>query len=512
MSDDYSYLIDLYTSEGEPAGFDPAAAEPPPAKGVKDFGRKPRSGAPRKGVEIDFLLQGNLPVRAGLWLVQYVGRIARNSGPTALIRLDAEECSVEVYGGRSGEFPPPPALLNRVGEVVHWLAQTVERVVIVPAADEPFESVLQTRERMLLFTGGDDAAVVGAYRLARKLVDTAKELELAMPRAGLVVVGANPQKAQEVSTRIADTAARFMNIELPLEAILQRMDVVESPVRLRIAVGPTFGVTELVEQVRRSSRNASSLDAVDMNVTALDERDEPDEIRDEDIVELGVAREQELPRVDFGEELAASSGSKEQDEVASLPPAPAKHASHSEEPPEEPEAEAPFQAEVDSVLQVVEPEDLAELEEMFDAPGSDQQVDERGMLDPEESPMEPSRDVLLRHFPDLVAVDLPCPIDPRVRIALDESRRVHLLATEEQLRALRSSEAWLCRNESILGAALGGLAPFAEGGIQLDLLVRNAAAASDLQGTGINLYLLLPVPDGTRTVIPLNNEQTARGF
>ena len=109
MSDDFSYLIDLYTSEG--ASPDPEPARDVAAKGVKDFGRRPRSGTTRAGVSIDFLLQGNLPVRAGLWLVHYVARIARNSGPTALVQLGPQECSVEVFGGRSAELPPPPALL-----------------------------------------------------------------------------------------------------------------------------------------------------------------------------------------------------------------------------------------------------------------------------------------------------------------------------------------------------------------------------------------------------------------
>ncbi|MEC8560701.1 MAG: hypothetical protein VXY94_11560, partial [Planctomycetota bacterium] len=107
-------------------------------------------------------------------------------------------------------------------------------------------------------------------------------------------------------------------------------------------------------------------------------------------------------------------------------------------------------------------------------------------------------------------VDLPCPVSPGIGLALDDQRRLHLVADEASLRDLRAAEAWAVRNRSQLAAVFAdGLAPFEDHGLRLDLVVRDAAAASDLHGTGLLLHLLVDAPGSGPSTIPLNNERTA---
>ncbi len=50
---------------------------------------------------VEILLVGHLPVRAGLWLAPYADALAREAGPTALLRLDDSAPQLQILRGRT---------------------------------------------------------------------------------------------------------------------------------------------------------------------------------------------------------------------------------------------------------------------------------------------------------------------------------------------------------------------------------------------------------------------------
>ena len=65
------------------------------------FLTEPDAAAPTRPAAdptIELIVVGSLPVRASLWLVPYADTVARQLGPTALLRLDEEElCGSEMW-------------------------------------------------------------------------------------------------------------------------------------------------------------------------------------------------------------------------------------------------------------------------------------------------------------------------------------------------------------------------------------------------------------------------------
>lgn len=428
------------------------------------------------GVHAQLILMGNLPTLATIWLEQYAEQIARQVGPTALLRLEDGECSIAILGGHGSDAQDlelPTEFSGRIGDVVSWLVNHVERVLVVPREHHATDhkALLETRRQILILTGSDDAALVQAYRMMKSLVETAKTNEVPPPRAGLVLVGEKPEYAQRIGACIADTAMRFLGIGLGIES-LPAADASHCLCRHQVSVGPTFGVRELLDLLDRTPRALSETPTVEaMPEVAADVDSEPELV--------------EMPAVDDEPEFEVVNEQLEVDLDAV-------------------EAEC----EESSSLNVIDDEEFAELEAAFDS---------REDLMPPPMAMGTellSPDSLLAFFPELQPLDFECPVGSDIWLAYDPTDNVlHLVTTEEQLRSLNVARSWAMRNESILRAVLPGVRSFMEGGLQVDLVVQDAAASSDLHGTGIRLYWLMDEHIDGPQIVPLNTEKTAgRGF
>ena len=489
--DDVSELIDLYTTGVDDDGILRARMEPrrysmttkrasrsAPARAHR--GLNPRqSGA---AVHTQLVLMGNLPSRAGIWPEQYAEQIARQVGPTALIRLEEGECSIVVLGGHGNDVDPlemPPEFSGRIGDVVTWLVHHVERVLIMPSQDhaEDYESLLETRRQILLLSGADDAALVQAYRIVKGLVDTARATEVPPPRAGLILVGVESSDVERIGARLSGTVMRFLEIGLPVEG-LGKVDRRNCCCDERVAVGPTFGVRELLDLLDRTPKQnfeAIQAENVDAPSSEPEHVPVPQELLEVE-VELEGEHEQAHGDTCIPEAVFIPRQQEEYDDEALVP------------------------------LNVIDDEDFEQLEAAFD-------VNPELMQGPQSMHVEPGdaqQDPLLAYFPALRPLDFECPVGTGVSLAYEQmTARLHLIATEEDLRSLNVARSWALRNESILRAVLPGLAAFSEGGLQLDLVVSDPAAASDLHGTGFRLYWLMTEESGATRVVPFNTDETA---
>ena len=59
---------------------------------------------PAAAPTLELIVVGSLPVRASLWLVPYADTVARESGPTALVRLDEEQPTIQLLRTPRGPY------------------------------------------------------------------------------------------------------------------------------------------------------------------------------------------------------------------------------------------------------------------------------------------------------------------------------------------------------------------------------------------------------------------------
>ena len=350
-------------------------------------------------------------------------------------------------------------------------------------------------------TGADEAAKIEAYRRSKELVEVARTAELPSPPLGLVVAGTPEPDARMIAARIGETAERFLKFPLPLKTVIPAMGPDPSGSSAGawhdFEVGPTYGTERLVAELRRAAMDRdSAIDEVSLEVP------EPEVI---ETASSSAAQTDEL-LASLGDEIEATPIPDELSGVLEpLPPAPASMPDELElqelhderraleerfEPVASPGPEVgtePAVLATDSATLVLEEE------------GRPQESCERAL--------EP-QDRYCSLIPGLTLIDLPCPVHQRIELALDEDHHLHLVAHESSLRSLRSAEAWAITNRTLLEAVLPGLAPFEDRGIRLDLLVEDAAEASDLQKTGLLLHLLVGAGEQRQT-LALNNHRSA---
>ena len=186
-------------------------------------------GPPAAADGLGVLLVGNLPVMAGLWITQFADEVARTAGPTALVRFDRDEVSVELLRADGRQVPPPgPGALER------WLPRAcgfVRRWVACVPSDADPATVVASGAPVTVITGADEAAVTGAYLRMKHLSDAAVHAGAPLERVSLAVVGATPPQAAASAARLADAARSFLGIEVDVVSTLQRIERVESSAR-----------------------------------------------------------------------------------------------------------------------------------------------------------------------------------------------------------------------------------------------------------------------------------------
>lgn len=197
--------------------------------------RSPRAGIP--AVEAVFL--GNLPGFGGPWLTQYARFLAQHGpGPVGVLRVDGEHVSLELVG------TPRPPLPRDLGEedaqsqptLESWaaLAATEENLIELLDGLATFEATPVRRwivnfvrpaeagavamarqiDRWTFLCGADQAAVVGAYRLLKQLVDA--DGGKTDRRVGFMIMGSDEATSRRIFDRVGAAAAEGL-LTRPLE-------------------------------------------------------------------------------------------------------------------------------------------------------------------------------------------------------------------------------------------------------------------------------------------------------
>jgi hypothetical protein len=204
---------------------------------------------PRVG-EVTVVLVGNLPVMAGLWTTQFADEVARAHGPTALVRFERDDVTLELLRADGRQVPPPGA-----GAVAGWLPRAAAGlrrwVACVPAEAPPVDAVIGA-ERVVLLMGADEAAVTGSYLRLKQLSDECTNRGHPLSKVGVAIAGASPEQADQAYARLGDAVRSFLGIETDLAARLPRIERVESSARATYPASECPGAADFLQSLRRA--------------------------------------------------------------------------------------------------------------------------------------------------------------------------------------------------------------------------------------------------------------------
>ena len=197
------------------------------------------------GDRIAVLLEGHLPVRGALWRVAAAEMMAA-SKPATLLDVDDRQVHATSFGGEPCDASTLEHLVARPPAGHLWIVAGSE-VVTDPRA-------IEVADDLVLVTGADQAAVVGAYRLAKQVIASAP----AGIGVGLIIAGSPHAQAEDVWNRLADTLRTHLSVEPRLIGVLPKLDVSEPPTQTTVPM-PSEGAAMLVDALhaRPSERPAN---------------------------------------------------------------------------------------------------------------------------------------------------------------------------------------------------------------------------------------------------------------
>ncbi|MDP7028928.1 MAG: hypothetical protein QF733_01750 [Phycisphaerales bacterium] len=182
------------------------------------------------------LLEGHLPVRGALWRLAAASLVA-NDDPATLLDVDDRHLHATAMGSSIGEVATLEHLVGGVSGGHLWILAGSEMPTLmseVSAADE-----------LVIVTGANQAAVVGAYRLAKQVLAAAVD----GVGVGVVIAGSPQSTAEEVWERLSETLRRHLGVEPRLVGVLPQLDVAGTSERTTVPM-PSGGARVLFDCIR----------------------------------------------------------------------------------------------------------------------------------------------------------------------------------------------------------------------------------------------------------------------
>ncbi|MBT5657763.1 MAG: hypothetical protein HOI89_08285 [Phycisphaerae bacterium] len=213
---------------------------------------------PAPSDRVVLLVEGHLPVRGALWRHAAAKMVAGVSGGTL---LDIEDRELHVV--RFGDEPLKADTLEHV--VGSPLAGHLWMVAGFGSALGPDAS--EQVHEIVLLTGADQAAVVGAYRAIKQIVTNHAGAPLSV---GIIIAGSSPSVSEDVWTRLSGTFREHLGIEATLVGVLSQLDVAAPAARVTVAM-PSEGLPLLLTSLRARPTGLNPSDHASPAVPSLGE-------------------------------------------------------------------------------------------------------------------------------------------------------------------------------------------------------------------------------------------------
>lgn len=441
----------------------------------------PARPASAERAESELVVVGHLPVLARLWITPYGDAIARDEGPTALVRLDGDEPMIQVLRCEAGEAAAARSAASRnLHEAILSLGRSVNRWLVRPSAQSTADEIATSAvDRVTILSAADQMAVVNAYGAVKDVVASVRAAGGRMPEIGLAIVGAEGEAAASVADRIAEVAAANLGVKVPLVLTLPRMDAAIRSTYLRSFPGqarPRLGdVIDWIAEARTCGDAAPSTPAAPA---------------------IGVPSRAPIavPRVPAAEGAAPPRLSS-----PSAPVAPAIPTARGTPPPGAEPAEA-----ARTVTPVYAPPPLPAPGRAFAAPAQVEAKDDAGVREPHDNGRP-------RPLAAIVGGLRPlrprCPGHEHVELAVDDRGGLHLVGREHTLRDMPVVEEWVRAHREILAMACPQEKIELAASVTCHLVADEPRRVADLHGSRFHLHVLAPVDvNGSRAwySAPLN--------
>jgi len=183
---------------------------------------------------------GNLPGFGGPWLAQYANHLAEQIGrPVAVLHVDEEQIDMDLVGTVSQRDDINAAaelltraskdgLVDRLDVLLRELPNLIGAWLVHLPMPMNNLSVQLARDvsRWSLLTGSDEMAVISAYQWIKDLL---ADYDGPEPHVGVMFMGSDEAESDAATTKLVDTAAKFL--ETPLTRIGTRKQM--APVHLK---------------------------------------------------------------------------------------------------------------------------------------------------------------------------------------------------------------------------------------------------------------------------------------
>jgi hypothetical protein len=503
LVDPYAELASLFLTDGPEAGLGAA----PTSTAPEERPRSSPAAAPERPTAvvasrapIEIAIAGNLPVMAGLWLSQYADRIGQREGPTALVRLERGQISLELF--RAPEHRGRLEATTSLEDALDLLAEVARRFVFVPQHEGALDGPLPG-DALSLLTGADDAATVAAYRTIKQLAERWGIAGWPVPPIGLVVFGAPPERVTDVAEKLDAATRAFLDVAVAVVGHVQRMDAVDACGRRAFTVVegvPEPTVHDLVRRLRAERRVGARLSPPQQPMRSDGQPDLKPDLKPD--VRIGAPAAVHHP-------IPVAAGVTELRPPLKLGPKPGPGATPAGGRSIGREVVAPRIVRHDDRFAppLASPRTPS-------APAAAAARDEGGQ--------QPDRPVRTAERPPLaqrihveggalVPLPIACPAHPLVELAADLRGGLHLVVPFEAMASLRPAEAWARAHMDLLRRACpqlvgtaGAVDPTRDA-ITSHVVTSDAPAIVPLHGTGIRLHLVVATNSGHEpVVVPLN--------
>ncbi len=490
--DPFDDLADLFLTPEEDGDFSEATGQPEAA-----------TPAPESLPPIAVAVAGHLPVSAGLWLSQLADRLARDQGPTGLVRFVAGQVHIEVFRAGTGHDVGDPLDLHDALRAATSLAQ---RWIVVPEASVSSADVLRAAdEGLMLLTGADEAAVVAAYRLLKDLAEEAMVEGRPLPPISVGVLGAGDVAVASAMMKLHRTADAFLSVDLPLAITMPRMEPLESSLRIMLPAPRTVAFEDVPDLLRRFVAERGGFGVAGGGASTRPEAPStawpfamPPEAGDTRAGPAGAEPPAEIDSPEIQTTPAAASGAVP-DTVGSR-----------DDEIEAPEATAEVHSNPDALRRLVAGRSgpWSSMGGRNEVRTGEQVPVEAAKLTPQASgasadppPLHAELDAaedhepLLARFEELTPLPVGCPYHPKVELGVDGAGRLHLVASHHRLAEVEATAAWVGDHAAMLRLACPGIAASGADAI-VDLVTDRPSEVLPLQHSRIRLHLVARITLG----------------
>lgn len=469
IEDEFDALADLFLTDAPAGGAR--------ARGIGDGTGSAAGRAALDRPAVEGLIVGHLPVSASSWVKTYAAMRARAlGGPVGLIRVLGGTMMIDLVGVDSrGSSEEPEALDSALDRL---RSRAVGIVVRVDEINEP-ELVGGAIDGLVVLSGADEAAIVGAFRTIKSLVgEDARGIEAPAIRAAIFGVGR--AEAQEAFERLARSVRHSLSCEIALAGSVERIVAEPSATLYHGAWEGSLGV--LLDRLsmgedRADERGAFSGERI---LVAGESRADADESRSDasvaatgrtgDRVDAHPVSRSEVPRVErVGEGVAQSA---------------------------RPGGASAVEAGVEG--EVKADDRAAGAGEIGKDAGSARATLDGLAVEPSIPDLGDVRGGLASLVDGLASCGIRCPDDPGIELAID--REGGLVVVSEDLARGEGVVAWARKHAGLIAMADARVRHVREG---VTLVVRDAPRARNLLDTGHRIVLLVEM-GGMRGCAALN--------